>query len=50
LLRLAALVAVLPNILVSASLRRFAPWLLPAAVVLLLFQALIVRGSESRGR
>jgi hypothetical protein len=50
LLRFAALAAVLPNILVSASLRRFAIWLLPAAAVLLLFQALIVRGSESRGR
>lgn len=49
-LRFAALAAVLPNILVSGSLRRYAPWLLPAAAALLFFQALIVRRSESKRR
>ncbi len=49
-LRFFAFAAVLPNILVSGSLRRYAPWLLPAAGVLWFFQMLIVRGSESKGR
>ncbi|HEX2694569.1 MAG TPA: hypothetical protein VHP61_02355 [Acidobacteriota bacterium] len=49
-LKFLALAGVLPNILVAGPLRRHALWLVPAAGALFLLQALIVRGSESRGR
>lgn len=49
-LRFAAFAAVLPNVLISGPLRRYAQWLLPAAAVLLVFQALIVRRAEPKGR
>lgn len=45
-----ALVGVLPNILVSGSLRHYALWLVPAAASLFLIQALFVRRSELSGR
>jgi hypothetical protein len=49
-LKFLALAGVLPNILVAGPLRRHAPWMVPAAAALFLFQALIVRGAEVRGR
>ena len=49
-LKFLALAGVLPNILVAGLLRRYALWMVPAAGALFLLQALIVRGSESRGR
>lgn len=49
-LKFVALAGVLPNLLVADSLRRFALWLAPAAAALFLLQALIIRGSEWRGR
>lgn len=49
-LKLCALAAVLPNVLVALPLRRYAFWLVPAAAGLFLAQALAARRAETGAR
>lgn len=49
-LKFAAIAGVLPNVLVSSSLNRYAIWLAPAAGALFLLQVMVVKASEWKGQ